>query len=473
MSQIEKWIKLLSDYGPFALLVLFVFVIELRARKALRESPAETRKPFLVVYCGVWAVIFLLVVFAGGVWIRTNVTSEYTIVGTFENFSGSEKIVSRRDGLFLCRRYLEHGRFDDAWRLITSKKLEEGPKIRFIFDRGPTKQSQENVTEHELVIRKEFYEAPLLIRYQRTKNRLILVHRGTETPIPTVDLDSAGGYSRSQGLFIGVAHAEEALDPIAFTKRLESDDPIIRRDARLALAKMGDTALPWIQKVLEDPKSSYRLQVGVITALGNMKQLKVEKLSKTTVNVIIEASVAKDEALRDSALRFLRHNSSDALDQEVERALNKAKNEGANPVKISRLARAKFEILYNLGVQEKDDYGHKLHDGKDHFQAAVKYFQGAWGLNTLAVPNDQVYFPKALYGWGHALHDRSMVETSGEQRQSELIKAAQDKFQEFLQAFEQAPNQDQYPYPEHICRAKAYKEKPEPESLRKECGDNM
>ena len=42
----------------------------------------------------------------------------------------------------------------------------------------------------------------------------------------------------------------------------------------MELSKMGGKALPWIQKVLEDPKSSYRLRLGVITALGTMEQLK-------------------------------------------------------------------------------------------------------------------------------------------------------------------------------------------------------
>jgi hypothetical protein len=217
---------------------------------------------------------------------------------------------------------------------------------------------------------------------------------------------------------------------------------------------------------LENPNSSYRQKLGFITALGNMKEVKFESLSQGTINAIIEASVDNDAALRGAALRFFGKHPSQELNTRVQQAMVRAKAEGANPERISRLARAQLEILYNLGIREKDEYRKPV--DMAHFQAAVKYFQDAWGLHTLAVPDDQVYFTKALYGWGIALHDRSMIERSrGEERQPEMINAAQDKFQEFLRAYEHAPNKNKYPYPEHESCARAYLEKPVSQSLRK------
>ena len=469
----ETWIKLLFTYGPFALLIFFVFVIENKARATLNESPAERKTPFLVVYLGVWAGIFLLVVFIGYAWTKMNLSSEYTITGTFENLSGDEKIVSRQDNLFLCRHRLQHGRFDESWRLISPKKLETGTRIKFIFDRGRTEASKENETDHELVVCEEFYKAPVVIRYQRDKKKLILKYDGKETEIPPLDYEPKDGLTRLPGFFIGMAHAGETPNPVAFAKLLESDDPFIRRDARVELGKMEEAALPYIQTVLGDPKSSYRLRVGVITALGTMEHLKLAQLSPATINALIEASSNKDAALRNSALRLFRKYPI-----EVEQALNKARKEGANPERISRLDRIKFENLYYLGVQEKDAYGHytraiqkkdeagiQKYGGKDHFQAALNYFQEAWGLRTLAVADDQIYFTKALYGWGHTLHDRSWLETPGGQRQPELIKAAQDKFKEFLQAFETDPHKDRYFYPDHEKYARNYLKDPVSQSL--------
>lgn len=464
MTDLEGLTKLLFNYGPFAVLIIFVFIIETKARKALKEASQNTKWPFLAVYLGVWVVIFALVVDIGYEWRRMN--REFTISGRFENLSGSEKIASREEGLFLSRRYLPNGAVDDYWRLITPKKIEEGTRISFIFDRGATQESKENFTEHELVIRKGFYEAPVLIRYKRQQKKLILVHEDNrEEEIPPLDHGALSSRKGGSGFFAGIAQAAEAPPVADFAKRLESDDPIIRRDARMELARMGDKALPSIQKVLEDPKSSYRLRLGVITALGSMEQLKPENLSPSTLNAIIEASADKDDALRGSALRFFGKHASEALNSQVQQALSKARADSATE-RLSHLARAQFEILYNLGIREKDDYGHKLHDGKDHFQAAVKYFQDAWDLHALAVPNDQVFFTKALYGWGHVLHDRSMIELAGGQRQPDMIKAAQNKFQEFLQAFEQAPSNNKYLYPNHKSLAKAYLENPVPQSLR-------
>ena len=470
----ETWIKLLFTYGPYALLVFFVFVIEKKARTTWNESPAERKTPFLVVYLSVWVGIFLLVVFIGYAWHIKNLSSEYTIKGTCENLSGDEKIFSRQDNLYLCRHRLPIDKFDEIWRLISPEKLETGTRIKFIFDRGDPKKSEDNVTDHELVICEEFYKAPVVITYQRkTKKLMLKKHDGKAIEIPPLDHEHKGGLTRLPGFFIGLAHAGETPTPGAFAKLLESDDPYIRRDARVELGKMEEAALPYIQKVLGDPKSSYRLRVGVITALGTMEHLKLAQLSPASVNAIIEASRDKDAALRNSALRFFRKYPG-----EVEQDLNKARREGANPEHISHLARLKFENLYYLGVQEKDNYGHyeraiqekneagiKKYGGKDHFQAALKNFQEAWELRSLAVTDDQIYFTKALYGWGHTLHDRSWLETPGGQRQPELIKAAQDKFKEFLQAFETAAHKDRYFYPDHEKHARNYLKDPVSQSL--------
>ncbi len=358
----ENWIKLLFTYGPFALLVLFVAVIEGRARKALKESSIERETIFKVIYGLVWAVIISLIIFSSYVWYQINLQKEFIISGTFEELSGSEKIVHRKPNqdLYLCRRYYEKGSFSDQWRLVTVKKLAAGEVVRFIFDRGPSKESQENVQEYALKIHQEFYDENVEIRYDRKKNKLMLKCGNIKEEIPMVDdaiPDKQAGYS---GFGIGVAHAGEILAGKDFTTRLESDDPIIRRDARMELAKMGEKGLPFIEKVLGDPKSSYRLRLGVITALGTMDQVALEKLNQTTLNAIIEASMDKDEALRRAALRFFGKHSSEAMNTQLKQALAGATQKTpVNKKQVSQLARAQFEVLYNIGIREKDDAGEK------------------------------------------------------------------------------------------------------------------
>ncbi len=47
-----------------------------------------------------------------------------------------------------------------------------------------------------------------------------------------------------------------------------------------------------------------------------------------------------------------------------------------------------------------------------------------------------------------------------------MVKAAQEKFREFVKAYEQAANKQNYPYKHHEDLAKAYVETPESNSLR-------
>jgi len=88
--------------------------------------------------------------------------------------------------------------------------------------------------------------------------------------------------------------------------RLESYDPLIRRDARNELAKQGTAAVPSINKVLVSKKSSYRLRLGIVVALNRMQDLKADSLSNDAYDAIVNASKDPDPTLSDEASRFLR-----------------------------------------------------------------------------------------------------------------------------------------------------------------------
>jgi hypothetical protein len=60
--------------------------------------------------------------------------------------------------------------------------------------------------------------------------------------------------------------------------------------------------IPWIDNVLRDNASSYRLRLGVLVALNNMPNLDAESLLPATVNAIQNTLNDPDDALRNEAL---------------------------------------------------------------------------------------------------------------------------------------------------------------------------
>jgi hypothetical protein len=133
----------------------------------------------------------------------------------------------------------------------------------------------------------------------------------------------------------------------------------------------------------------------------------------------------------------------------------------------SELARTQLQVLYALGVAAEKQYGSRQVKDRGQFDVALQDFRKAWGLRALANPRDQVVFALALYGWGLAMHDRSWIErNTANQRRPDYIRAAQDKFAEFLREVDKSGNSAAYPYPQHIQQARAYVERPELESLQ-------
>lgn len=66
----SDWIQLLSFYGPFALLVLFMSVSQVISYRHLRTSAQPNRRIHQFVFVGNWLVIFVLVGFSLQAWYR-------------------------------------------------------------------------------------------------------------------------------------------------------------------------------------------------------------------------------------------------------------------------------------------------------------------------------------------------------------------------------------------------------------------
>ena len=74
----ETWVKLLFTYGPFALLILLIFVVE---RKVWGEVRCPDNKaPVHFVYGATWVAIFLTCGVIVWVWVHNNVSQGYTVI---------------------------------------------------------------------------------------------------------------------------------------------------------------------------------------------------------------------------------------------------------------------------------------------------------------------------------------------------------------------------------------------------------
>ena len=466
MKDIEAWVKLLYTYGPFALLVFFVFVTEGKARKANKELH---NKVSISIYVANWVIIFGLVTCAIYAWYRINISEEYVIQGTFENLEGSETLTSRSVDLYLKRVYGTGGRFDYHWRLITPARIPEGSKIRFYFDRST--YNSEKTSIHEVIVHSSFYEQKIRIVFYRNKDKVVVKHDGSEEELPDIEENVAAVPDRGTSPFISPAFAQGTFSTKEMTKRLESNDPIIRHDARTDLAEQGRSALPWIQAVLTDKGSSFRLRYGVIEALNKMTDLRPEDLHPALVMAVIETSVQEDPSLQREARYALAKYSNWNVAAEIDRVLSEARKQLSPGTKtsprVARLARTSLDVLYNLGVSEKDKYGSRKPEDRGRISKAIEAFEKAWKLREFTYPDDRVVFAKTLYGWGHALHDRSWIERRlDETRDPAMVKAAQDKFAEFLKEIQQSKDPKAYPYPQHIKQAEAYMRNPVPQSLQ-------
>ena len=308
MNSAETWVKILYTYGPFAILVFLVFVTERKLRAAMKESPPDERRTFIVVYVLNWAAIFGLVVFSVYAWSKINLDKEFTLTGTIENLSGSENVTtgSSSANLYVLRKYVRGGLAEYEWRLVTHKRFADGEKISIVFDPDPNHDA--NVTRNEMTIRADFYDKDTRLSYRRELNKLFVVYDGKEEELPQSKLGQIAFRREPEPWsLVPVAHAQgAAFSPDAFTRSLESSDPIVRRNARADLANQGEAAVPWIESVLKEQTSSYRLKLGVIVALNNIPGLRPETLKPKTVAAIRSASTDPDEALRNEAGSFLK-----------------------------------------------------------------------------------------------------------------------------------------------------------------------
>ena len=310
MPDAENWIKLLYTYGPFALLVFFLFVGEAKARSAVKDAIPEAKREGLVIYALTWAAIFGLLIVAVSAWYQNNFPKEFDIAGQLQGLQGSETIYvetsSPDSALYLNKQYLgRSSRFTYHWRLVSQKRLPDGEAIRIMLDPGNENQPAWSYT---LKVLSDYYAQPVTVLYDRGVGHM-KVSCGTRpqeelTGLPETEA-TAAAISPRPSFWHAVVYAQSRPNIRQIVMGLESNDPIMRRNARYDLVAQGAAALPALNQLLSDPGSSYRLRLGGISALNQMKGVDMKPLSPAAFATVQKATSDPDVVLRTEAGKFL------------------------------------------------------------------------------------------------------------------------------------------------------------------------
>jgi hypothetical protein len=322
----ETWVNILYTYGPFALLIFLVLVVEKQVRSAWREAD-KNNKPertlFQVLYGLTWVMIFGVAICGIYAWWVINLSRRPQIIGTAESFPNVEILGTTCADLYLHKKPkgLAYSDYDLLLINTDHKQWPDGEKIKLTIQAPRNGAKDDDLYEYELPIRSDFYKTGVVLR--RRANKLLLVNRDKEEELQ-------GGVLPSNALPSGV-QASEAAPPSSVRKRtwdllptvyaqaqqaqqqgystyeftigLESPDAIVRRQTRQALARQDQsTAIPFIDSVLKNSASSYRLRLGVLVALNHMPNLRAESLLPATITAIQNTLNDPDDALRNEAL---------------------------------------------------------------------------------------------------------------------------------------------------------------------------
>ena len=302
----QNWVKLLFAYGPFALLVLFVFILEQRVRSRVRGPKASRMDRGL--YLAVWSGIFLLAIVATVVWVKLNLNEEAVIRGRLLGLLPSDKIQTPFQDMFIRGAYTGQQRNDYFWRIFSPHKLEDGTAVQLYIDTGPP--PKENITIFELPIAAEFYsQSEVQLHFDRQQRRLLLRSPSGYKALKIVDPQEVVTSAPRTLPFLSIPKvlAQEDVDFSEMSARLQSDDPVTRVYARRELSELQAGAFPFAQHVLTNESSyyNYRLRLGVITALNGISSRVPISLDSAAICEIALSAADSDLTLRSQAEQLL------------------------------------------------------------------------------------------------------------------------------------------------------------------------
>ena len=387
MGDAEFWIKLLFQYGPFALIILFFFVGERKAFKALKTADKTDKKLTRRIYGSVWGAIFVLGIVCTGVWINNFLSPapviDNVIRGTVAGLTGRERMESHEVDLFTHKK--PFGETSVLYfRIETDERLQAGKKVRFTFNRGlfDTEGETELVdrrTGHELVIREEYYTPENRIEMVYENNKLFIKETGgvpkelvkiaslpdsADTGIPSPE--HAG--SPALGFpFVSTAHAQDDVpaplspEPLSkkeakiFRLQIGAESILVQDDAVKRLAGKQENALPLIEQILGDRWASPEELLGALQTLNRLEPAVTAKIDADTREQVIALTLHPIRDIRIQALRaLLDHPSADLADRLLERYRRLEAQSTSRLSQVNGAAQAAFEVGYLVAFREKN-----------------------------------------------------------------------------------------------------------------------
>lgn len=454
MQDSAQWARLLFAWGPFGLILFFSAVTLPILNSKLKEDPSSTT--YKRLYISNWIAVFVLGILISGIWLYLNVKQRAVLQGSIQNlpanYTVSNDLSDEEIKLYTLKEYGDrnNGTIKYKWAVLSEHHLPDGQLIPIII----ASPQDPNGRELKLRIKSDYYISGVVIRYRAAANKFVLVEGDKESDLEDNKIDTAKTRlpAKLQDPTAPVVYASEPLNTAAMTTRLESPDPIIRRDARKDLASFRSDALSYINSILANPQSSYLLRLGGVVALNEMPDNDADiigdSLSVDSLVTVLRGIGSSDDTYRDEARTFVASKGTSQMERKLSQALQQPSN---NKAWKTQLALSDMDLLYNLGLKET---------GKSHFDDAINSFQKGWNDRNFASENAKIYFAKALYGWALTLASQSErdLDSSGH-RNPNLIKAAQDKFREFLVAT-QTKGGSAYPGAVQIAFAKKYLQNP-------------
>lgn len=327
----DTWAKILYTYGPFAILVFLVVVIERTLYSRWRASSQTNKKEqaaFLGLYGFTWLVILGVAIYSIYAWKKINLDRRPQIEGTIQNLSNVETFGTTSADLYVNKRQKSASVSDYRVLLVSNdnKPWQDGAKVNFTIQTPPRPGNMDgDLFEYVLPIQSAFYEKGITLR--REKGKLILDYGDKETELQGRQLTGSAEPApsepapQSQQLWglVPTAYAHGDQDykqmqqtPIEdFAIGLESPDAVVRRKTRADLARQNPiVAVPWIQDVLDNPKSSYRLKLGVVAALNQMADAPPQRLRASALAVVHSMLCDTDDTLRNEAYSYLQKHKS-------------------------------------------------------------------------------------------------------------------------------------------------------------------
>lgn len=241
---------------------------------------------------------------------------------------------------------------------------------------------------------------------------------------------------------------------------LNSDNPKDNENALSELIAHCVQSIPLIQEIIMYKDATYRQLLGATSALRKIDPKCITGMHDETIKILVKFAGGENYGLRINALRFFTNNFENK-EHDFGKILSKAysdalvSNKGQN--KSLYLAIAYFEYLYNLGMKKTYEYTETNYQDNTIIADAISYLDTAWKIKNNFSEQYKVYFIKALYGKGLAIHDHyKVIQLATGTLDSKLKKEAIAAFQYFLDQYNSCTDKDSYPYQESITTAQKF-----------------